>query len=303
MFAFGMSFLHKSDEYTGHQGPVYALSKGLNKGEFYSAGSDGLVVLWDQKNRSPKAPVFQSKQPIYSLSTIDSLELLLIGSGDGKVEAINACSNQPIKTLTSHRTAIYSMEVNPTQTIACTSDANGNLAFWSLPDLKLIQATELQGGKIRQILWLNDAVWVGVQSGNIFRLDPKSFQIISSHAAHDKSVYSLSKHPSKPVVLSGGADGMLCAWHEEKLNQVIKIPAHQTSIYDIQVSTDGSHIATASRDKTVKIWKSTDLTPVQKLDRPKARGHMHSVNKLLWLDDDTLLSTGDDGKIIQWISS
>jgi WD40 repeat protein len=69
----------------------------------------------------------------------------------------------------------------------------------------------------------------------------------------------------------------------------------------LSLSPNKKLLASASRDKTIKIWDAESLELLKVLDRTKyPTSHTHSVNRLLWLNDDTLISTGDDRKVICW---
>ncbi|PSR03495.1 MAG: hypothetical protein BRD50_05840 [Bacteroidetes bacterium SW_11_45_7] len=59
--------------------------------------------------------------------------------------------------------------------------------------------------------------------------------------------------------------------------------------------------ASASRDKTVKLWDAETFELLKVLDNKKFEGHVHSVNKLLWSHEhDLLISCGDDRSVIIW---
>ena len=77
------------------------------------------------------------------------------------------------------------------------------------------------------------------------------------------------------------------------------IPAHNYAIYSIDFSPSGKYFASASRDKTIKIWDSETFHLLSRINHEKNNGHMHSVNKVLWIKD-VLLSASDDKKIIGW---
>ena len=82
---------------------------------------------------------------------------------------------------------------------------------------------------------------------------------------------------------------------------VKRIPAHNWPIYDIAQGENVELFATASRDKTVKVWNSNSLKVLKRFEGFKDLAHTHSVNKLLWTAfKNYLLSTGDDGKIKIW---
>ena len=64
-------------------------------------------------------------------------------------------------------------------------------------------------------------------------------------------------------------------------------------------SPDGTYFATASRDKTVKIWKTENRQLLLRINKEQQDGHLNSVNKVVWTEQG-LVSTGDDRAIILW---
>lgn len=86
------------------------------------------------------------------------------------------------------------------------------------------------------------------------------------------------------------------------ISVIIKsIPAHEWAIYDIAYSPNSKLFATASRDKTIKIWDSKTFELLKVINKEKDRGHLNSVNKLIWSTyNNYLISAGDDRAIIIW---
>jgi WD40 repeat protein len=97
-----------------------------------------------------------------------------------------------------------------------------------------------------------------------------------------------------------GKDARVKQWSTDfsLKNEVI---GHIYAIHDLQFSPDGKWFATASMDKTVKIWETQGLKLLKVLDATRHGGHKNSVNKLIWSSfDDLLVSASDDKNISIW---
>jgi WD40 repeat protein len=90
-------------------------------------------------------------------------------------------------------------------------------------------------------------------------------------------------------------------WQVGSYEIIKSIPAHNWAIYDIAYSPNSNLFATASRDKTLKIWDSKTFQLLKVINKEKYDGHLNSVNKLIWSTyNNYLISAGDDRSIIIW---
>jgi hypothetical protein len=143
----------------------------------------------------------------------------------------------------------------------------------------------------------DDRVAVGYSDGFV-RVFDADFQLVYSFKAHDSSVFSLQSRGGE--LYSVGKDARIKRWNSDfsLLNEVI---GHIYAIHDLQFSPDGNWFATASMDKTVKIWECDTLTLRKVLDASRHGGHKNSVNKLIWSSfDDLLVSASDDKNLSVW---
>ncbi|XP_029697251.1 kinesin-like protein KIF21A isoform X6 [Takifugu rubripes] len=72
--------------------------------------------------------------------------------------------------------------------------------------------------------------------------------------AHRDWVCALGVVPGSPVLLSGCRAGVLKLWHTDTLGPLGELRGHESPITSI--STNSSHLFTASDDRTVKIWRA-----------------------------------------------
>ena len=101
--------------------------------------------------------------------------------------------------------------------------------------------------------------------------------------------------------MSGGKDAHLNFWDVKSYSLLKSVPAHNFAIYDITFSPDHKLFATASRDKTLKIWDFKTMELLVRINKENFDGHVNSVNKLYWSTfNDYLISAGDDKSLIIW---
>jgi WD40 repeat protein len=101
-------------------------------------------------------------------------------------------------------------------------------------------------------------------------------------------------------LLSGGKDGFLNIWSCKNFELIKSLPAHNFALYGICFHPNENIFATASRDKSIKIWDAETIDVLAKLDAKKG-GHLNSVNRIYWSNyNNYLVSTGDDKTIIIW---
>jgi WD40 repeat protein len=109
-------------------------------------------------------------------------------------------------------------------------------------------------------------------------------------------------HETSDTLITGGMDARL-QFHkitdEDIQSQSIK--AHWFSINDLVEMEQGKTIATASRDKSIRIWDPIQQTLLKDLTSGFPGLQKHSVNSLVWSNEhNVLFSAGDDKKIFAW---
>ena len=88
------------------------------------------------------------------------------------------------------------------------------------------------------------------------------------------------------------------AWHylwNTLHSQLNTINAHQDDIYSIAFSPDGQQLATAGKDRVVRVWNVASGDRVCEFI-----GHADEVNTVVFLADGNLASASDDGTIRLW---
>ncbi len=287
--------------FTGHRGAVYALQGTRNPNLFLSASGDGKVVRWDVRTPDGGEQVADALKAIYSFHHDQERKLLFIGNGEGGLHVVDLSEGEELRHLVTHRLGIFRIIPLDKDRIICAG-GDGTISVWKVPSMDLQRHVPLSGEKLRGLAVSPDGSLLAVASldGRVRVLDTRDFNEVNGFDAHERGAASVCWHPAKPVLISGGRDGHLRFWRSDAgFKPLQAIPAHRANIYGIAFSPDGAVCATASRDKSVKLWDASTFDPVARLEL-KQGGHTHSVNAVLWNADGTLLTAGDDRSVRLW---
>ena len=291
----------KTAQFTGHRGAVYALQGMANPNLFLSASGDGKVVRWDRRMPDHGEQVADALKPTYCIHHDRERKLLFIGNSEGGLHMVDLAEGEELRHLHAHRLGIFRIVPLGMERIMC-SGGDGTVSVWKVPSMELERQVPLSEEKVRGIAVNPDGTLVAIASldGRVHVLDAQDLNTLHTMDAHERGAASVCWHPTKPVLITGGRDGHLRFWRSDAdFNLLQSIPAHRANIYGIAFNVEGTVCATASRDKSVKLWDAATFDPVDRFEL-KQGGHTHSVNALLWCADGTLLSGGDDRRVLSW---
>jgi len=290
----------KISQLSAHSGALYALAPGRDEGTFFSAGADKVVAEWNIDSAKPNNFAIRTDSSIYGLLNLSGQ--LVIGTSNGSMHVIDLNQKKEIRFLKLHDKGIFHLSANHDSTLVFAASADGTLSVWNPTEWSLQIRLKLSNGKIRKtaINETGELLAAACEDGNIVILDTKNVIEITRFPAHEGSVNSLTFLPNG-TLLSGGKDAHLKIWDAQNQFKLLDdIPAHNFAIYALALSPDQRCVASASRDKTIKLWNVDDFSKPLRLDRAHFQGHLHSVNNCMWISKDKLITCSDDRSAIVW---
>lgn len=291
---------------TGHQGSIYTLFYPFDEHYLVSSGGDGWVVKWDINDPDIGQLIAQIDSKVFSLCHIPHSSIIIAGNMDGGIHYMDIENPENNKNIAHHQKGVFNILFIKNHIYTIGGD--GIITCWQLSPFKSIESLQLSAKSLRSIQYsaLKDEFVIGASDGNIYFLDTDLNIKNIIKQAHQHSVFAVNFTPDGRHLLSGGRDALLKIWDLETHTTIDEIKAHLYTINAIQFNPfDSTEFATASRDKTVKIWHlDNENTPkphlLKVINTVKNGGHINSVNALQWLNKEFLASAGDDRSILFW---
>lgn len=287
--------------YTGHADAIYALCKGHAEGIFYSGSADQFVGSWNAALGTFDKPLVKATGSIYALCHDIPQQTLYVGQRKGIIIQVDLTKEQIPRSYQAHESDVFCIEQVDENRIA-TGSADGHLKIWSKNPFKLLHDFKLSDTSIRSIHIYQKEIFVGLSDHTIRVFDTDTWTQKQLLQGHQNSVFTITTIDENTLV-SAGRDATFIIWKKTDHQWISaqSIPAHMYTVNHLSLSPNGQLLASASRDKTFKIWDAQTMKLLKVINRQKVEAaHTHSINRVLWLDDQTLLTTGDDKKIIAW---
>lgn len=289
---------HRFADNRDHQGAVYALAWSQNGRSFYSGSGDGFVVKRDVKSLETLDTI-RVGEAVFSIWEDAARQRLWIGTQSGSIRVIDLHERIEVKHIVQHSQGVFRFVPAHSSNKLYGLGGDGVLSLWLLDDMKPERLIPLGLGKLRDLVVFPDGTKVAVacKDGSVRILETDMHHVVGHFQVNDSAATAIFLHPTKPVLLSGHADGRMHVWRlSGEAAPIWSFDAHQGGIYRLLAHRDT--LISCSRDKTIKCWDLQQLEVMERLEGA-SQGHRHSVNDILTSSDE-LISASDDRQIIVW---
>ncbi len=128
----------KIDTLTGHKDCLYTLEK-YNEHQFFSAGGDGMVVIWDLKDRETGQMIVKVPSSVYALSYNPEKDLLVVGQNFNGIHLVDVDQKKEVGSLALTEAAISDIQTTSEAIYVGTGAGEGLKVSWDLQILSEAQ--------------------------------------------------------------------------------------------------------------------------------------------------------------------
>ncbi len=315
----------KIAQLTGHTGAIFAITEGGDELHILSGAGDGWVVEWDLAKPDVGRLVAKVERNIFSLLFIKNQNKIIAGDMDGGVRFVDLAEPTLIRNVAHHGgKGCFDLKIIDNQLLTIGGD--GILTRWSLAENRSLESLQLSHKSLRCFDYSKERneLAIGSSDGSVYFVDATTLELKDVwQKVHDNSIFAIRYSPDSAYLLTGGRDAHLTLSILNKNTDgtsrnsreggkkahspiLESLPAHLFTINSIVFHPKNpSLFATASRDRTIKIWQldteKSELKLLKVIDTIRHGCHIRSVNRLFWSNyNDYLISASDDRTLIVW---
>jgi len=206
------------------------------------------------------------------------------------------------RRLTARSDRVKCVDLHPTEPWMLASLYNGNVHLWNYENQTLVKTFEVCDVPVRACKFIPRKNWMvtGSDDMSIRVFNYNTLERVHLFEAHSDYVRSIAVHPSQPFIFTSSDDMTIKLWNWERnwaCQQVFE--GHTHYVMQIVINPkDNNTFASASLDRTVKVWQLGSTSPNFTLE-----GHEKGVNCVDYYhggDKPYIISGADDRLIKIW---
>ncbi|KAK7070650.1 Coatomer subunit beta' [Halocaridina rubra] len=206
------------------------------------------------------------------------------------------------RKLTARSDRVKSVDLHPTEPWMLASLYNGNIHVWNIDSQQLVKSFEVCNLPVRACKFVARKNWVvtGSDDMQVRVFNYNTLERVHQFEAHSDYVRCIAVHPTQPFILTCSDDITIKLWNWDKkwtCQQVFE--GHSHYVMQIVINPkDNNTFASASLDRTVKVWQLGSPQPNFTLE-----GHQRGVNCVDYYhggDKPYLISGADDSLVKIW---
>lgn len=274
---------------TGHTNWVETVAWSPDGNILASGGMDKTIRLWNPKTGKPIGDALKahrncitsiSWEPMHSNAECNRFAS---SSKDGTVKIWDAKTRKVLMTFGSHTAPVMCVKWGG-EGLIYSASRDKTIKVWDAKDGKLVRSLDGHGHWVNHLALSTEFI---LRSGCF---DHKGTTYSTKEAAQQAALqrYLDVKKKEPERLVSCSDDFTMFLWEPFKNKRPIaRMTGHQQPVNHVSYSPDGRLIASASFDKSIKLWDGKTGKFITTL-----RGHVGAVYQVCWSSDSRMLLSG-----------
>jgi ribosome assembly protein 4 len=284
----------------GHKNWVLAVAWSPNGRCIASAGMDGELRIWNSSTGNLLGKPYKGHRSYINSIAWEPLHLnyncsrLATASKDNDIKLWDITRRICVLTLSGHSAAVKCIKWGATGLIYSASH-DRTIKVWNSSTGQLVRTLEGHAHWVNHLSLSTDyALRTAAYNdkGELAAEDEKGQVEHAKTRINDSLAFTKSE-----LLVSGSDDFTLILWDPCNSKKAIaRLTGHQQPVNNVCFSPDGKYIASASFDKSIKLWQGTTGNYITTF-----RAHVQAVYQVCWSADSRLIcSSSKDSTIKVW---
>jgi WD40 repeat protein/serine/threonine protein kinase len=227
-----------------------------------SAGSDGLLLVWDIASR--EAVTSLPAQGAVGNVAFSPDGSTIAATGTREIKLWNAATGEMLRTLAGHDPAVNAIAFSPDGSRLASGGNDWLVRLWDVKSGSEVGRLSGHTGPVPGVAFSHDGSRIvsGSRDKTVRLWDAGGGEPLAVLCGHSWTVTSVAFSPDGRRVASASWDTTVKLWDTRRLDDVATLRGHSQHTSGVAVSGDGTRIASSSWDKTVRLWDAKTLSPL-----------------------------------------
>jgi len=173
--------------------------------------------------------------------------------------------------------------------------ADGMIGVWDATTFLPAPLSIKVGKAIFSLYVGQERILIGESEGAIHVVDRVARQEIRHLKYHSKGVFDLVQHGAGGHFLATGGDGVLSVFSDLDYRLQLSLKLSDGKLRRLAIHPDGLFLAASASDGKIRVLETEYFNELVSIE-----AHLGGAYGLVWLDSETLISTGRDAHIRVW---
>ena len=317
----------------GHKDGIRSVAFSPDGKRFVTTSDDKTAKVWDIATRRCLTTLSGHKEIVYGAQFSHDGKYIATGSYDTTVRLWDSRTGACVDILKGHTMYVTSPSFSPDDRLVVSGSVDNTIRIWEVPKhnlcLKELDTVKLSSAAYHPMIGTRIALATKyggliIKEGkysfpmkghtapvNIVVFSPYGKELLSSSYDKTIKVWDANKKKCKKQIIlettantikyspdnrffaAGMENGSICVWDATKYEIKYSMMSHNTSICDIDFSSDGQRLVSLSTDGRICIWDIQTGKRINCIDtHHKGKGHI-----IYGINDNLIFSSQDDKNI------